>query len=389
MEKVRFGIVGIGNQGSHYNLRFFDEGKVKNGIVTAMCDINPAKIEAMKKATKNKDAVYFEDYRKMLDSGLCDAVLVDVPHYLHCEIVRECIEREINVLCDKPAGVFSSEVRKTNEFAKGKKALFGMMFNQRTNHMYRKIKDMISGGELGKIQRIVWVITDWFRSQAYYNSGSWRATWGGEGGGVLINQCPHQLDLLQWVVGEMPKKVSAFCHLGKWHDIEVEDDVTAYLEYESGATGVFITTTGEYPGCNRLEISGSLGKIICEGGKLIFRKNKEDTIDFTKNTDITFGGPGYDEIEIPTEGNGPQHEGVLNNFANAVLGKEKLFVEGTDGINGVILMNAIELSGWLGGKSVELPIDENLYEKLLKEHIENSKINKSGTDIISDTSGTF
>ncbi|MBR2449422.1 MAG: Gfo/Idh/MocA family oxidoreductase, partial [Clostridia bacterium] len=195
MKKIRFGIIGLGNQGSSYTLNIFDKGIIENGYVAAACDVNPAKSENLKSKTSNKDIVYFDDYKKMLDSGLVDAVLVETPHYQHPEIVIECLNRGINVICEKPAGVYADQVKEMNEVAKNKNALFGMMFNQRTNCVYRKMREIILNGGIGTLQRVNWIITDWYRTQAYYDNGSWRATWAGEGGGVLINQCPHQLDL--------------------------------------------------------------------------------------------------------------------------------------------------------------------------------------------------
>ena len=300
MKKIRFGLIGLGNQGSSYTFNMFDKGLIENGVISAACDINPAKIENHKQKTLNKDTVYFDDYKKMLDSGLVDVVLVETPHYQHPEIVIECLNRGINVVCEKPAGVYADQVKEMNEIAKKKNAIFSMMFNQRTNCVYRKMKEMIQNGDIGDIQRVTWIITDWFRTQQYYDSGSWRATWAGEGGGVLINQCPHQIDLVQWVIGMMPKTVRGFCHYGKWHDIEVEDDVTAYFEYENGATGVFITSTGEAPGTNRFEVSGTKGKLLCEKGKLYFYKNIQDSKEFALDPKNTFGNLKAEMIEVQT-----------------------------------------------------------------------------------------
>ncbi|MBR6680976.1 MAG: Gfo/Idh/MocA family oxidoreductase [Clostridia bacterium] len=388
MEKVRYGIIGLGNQGSHYALKIFDAGKAVDAYVSAMCDINPAKIKAMKEKTANKDAVYFENYIEMLDSGLCDAVIVAVPHYQHPEMVIECLKRGINVICEKPAGVYAKQVREMNEVAKESKAKFGMMFNQRTNCLYRKMREMIANGDIGELQRVTWIITNWYRTQGYYDNGSWRATWEGEGGGVLINQSPHQLDLVQWIVGKLPKYVNGFCQYGKWHDIEVEDDVTAYFEYDNGATGVFITTTGEAPGTNRLEISGTLGKLLCEGGKLWLYKNDTDSREFSKSC-VGFGQPKAEKIEVETDGLNKQHAGIVDNFTRTLLGKEELFVDGIEGIRGVELMNAIELSGWRGGVRVELPVNEEEYLAELNKHRATSRFKESFTDTVADTAGTF
>ena len=388
-KKIRYGIIGLGNQGSHYVRKIFDADKAVDACVTAMCDINPAKIENIKANTTNTDAVYFENYIEMLDSGLCDAVLVEVPHYQHPEMVIECLKRGIHVICDKPAGVYTKQVREMNEVAKMSEAKFGMMFNQRTNCLYRKMREMIAGGEIGELQRVTWIITDWYRTQFYYDSGSWRATWEGEGGGVLFNQCPHQLDLVQWVVGKLPKYVNGFCKFGKWHDIEVEDDVTAYFEYDNGATGMFITTTGETPGTNRFEVSGTRGKLLCEGGKLWLYKNAEDSQEYSKTADSGFAKPKCEIIEVETDGLNPQHSGIINNFTRALLGKEEFFVDGVEGINGVELMNAIELSGWYGGARVELPINEDEYLAELDKRRKISRYNPEGSDVVADTAGTF
>ena len=389
MKKIRFGLIGLGNQGSSYTFNIFDKGQIENGVITAACDINPAKIENHKEKTTTKGVTYFSDYKEMLDSGLIDVAMVETPHYQHPEIVIECLNRGINVICEKPAGVYAEQVKEMNEVAKKKNAVFSMMFNQRTNCVYRKMKEMISNGEIGDIQRVTWIITDWFRTQQYYDSGSWRATWAGEGGGVLINQCPHQIDLVQWVIGMMPKTVRGFCHYGKWHDIEVEDDVTAYFEYENGATGVFITTTGEAPGSNRFEVSGTKGKLLCEGGKLYFYKNIQDCKEFALDPKNTFGNLPANKIEVETDGKNPQHAGIINNMANALLGLEELFVEGTEGINGVELMNAIEYSGWKGGEAVSVPVDGKKYLEELNKHRATSRLKVVDDSAVANTAGTY
>ena len=389
MEKIRYGIIGLGNQGSHYVKHIFDRGGAVDAYVSAMCDINPAKIENIKAKTTNAEAVYFENYIEMLDSGLCDAVLVEVPHYQHPEMVMECLKRGIHVICEKPAGVYTKQVREMNEAASRSDAKFAMMFNPRTNCLYRKMREMIAAGEIGELQRVTWIITDWYRTQNYYDSGSWRATWEGEGGGVLFNQCPHQLDLVQWVVGKLPKYVNGFCKFGKWHDIEVEDDVTAYFEYDNGATGMFITSTGETPGTNRFEVSGTRGKLLCEGGKLWFYKNEADSQEHSKTANSGFAKPACELIEVETDGLNPQHAGIINNFTRALLGKEEFFVDGVEGINGVELMNAIELSGWYGGARVELPIDEDEYLAQLNERRKVSRYKPEVSCVVADTAGTF
>ena len=388
MEKIRFGIIGLGNQGSTYALQIFEKGEIENGTLSAMCDINPAKIEYVKGKTQNKEAKYFTDYKEMLDSGLCDAVLIETPHYLHPEMAKECFARNIHVLCEKPAGVYTAQVKEMNAAAEKSEAKFAVMFNQRTDCVYRKMREIIAAGGIGRLQRVTWIITDWYRPQAYYDSGSWRATWSGEGGGVLLNQCPHNLDLWQWICG-MPVKVQAHMQFGKWHDIEVEDDVTAYLEYENGATGVFVTTTGETPGTNRFEVSGTGGKLLCEGGALKWYKNASDSAAFSLETKEFFGRPKCECVAVETDGKNPQHAGIINNFANALLGKEDFFVDGREGLNGVELMNAIELSGWQGGREVTLPVDEELYLAELNKRRAASRLKTADDSAVADTLGSY
>ena len=258
MDQVRIGIIGVGNMGSGH-AKTITSGQVPDMVLTAIADINP---ERRKWAAETyPDVKVFDDAITMMESGLVDAVIVATPHYDHPPLVTAALKRDIHVMCEKPAGVYTKAVAEVNELAKKSKATYAIMFNQRTNCVYRKMKEIISSGELGSIRRVNWLITNWFRPQSYYDSGAWRATWAGEGGGVLLNQCPHNLDLFQWLVG-MPVRVRAFTHNGLWHDIEVEDDVTAYMEFENGATGVFITSTGDAPGTNRQDLDpGKAGNL--------------------------------------------------------------------------------------------------------------------------------
>lgn len=390
MEKVRYGIIGIGNQGTAYAVKIFDSGDADRAELTAICDIKPEKMELLTLKLNNISPAKFTDYREMLDSGLCDAVLVETPHYDHPEIVIECLKRGIHVICDKPAGVFAKNVKEMNAAAEASTALYGMMFNQRTNPVYKKMREMVKAGVLGKLQRVVWTITTWFRTQFYYDSGAWRATWDGEGGGVLINQCPHQLDLLSWILGEQPTSVSGFCHYGKWHDVEVEDDVTAYMEFASGATGVFITTTGEAPGVNRFEITGTLGRLVCEGDKLIYQKNEEDVIEVLKNSREGFKTPDFTVTDITPEPlEGMQHRHLLNEFTSAILSGEPSPVDGREGLNMVELMNAIELSGWYGGRKLTLPVDEDEYLRELNAHRKISRYNAQDPDKVIDNTSSY
>ena len=292
-------------------------------------------------------------------------------------------------MCEKPAGVYTKAVRPVIEYAKICPATFAMMFNQRTNCVYRKMKEIVASGALGQIRRVNWLITSWFRSQSYYDSGSWRATWAGEGGGVLLNQCPHQLDLWQWIFG-MPNRVMGHCKYGHWHNIEVEDEVTAYAEYPNGATGAFITTTGECPGTNRLEITGDKGKLVWEEGKLTWWKLAVPEREFCVTCKEGFAQPEMTVTEVETDNIELGHNGILQNFTNAILYGEELLAPGYEGINGLNISNAIHLSDWTG-KPQAVPVDGELFLKYLNERRATSHVKEEKEDSgkIADLSGTY
>lgn len=385
MEQVRLGIIGIGNMGSGH-AKSIVEGKVPGMVLTAVADVREVRRQWAKESLTEGVAV-FENAEELLDSGLVDAVLVATPHYVHPQLAMQAMERNLHVMCEKPAGVYTKQVREMNEVAKQHDVVFGMMFNQRTNHVYRKMHELITSGVYGQIKRVNWIVTDWYRSQAYYDSGDWRATWDGEGGGVLLNQCPHNLDLLQWICG-MPVRVRAFCHEGKWHNIEVEDDVTAYLEYENGATGVFVTSTGDAPGTNRFEVLLEKGKIICEHGKLSVFEAKVSEREFCFTTKEGFAIPEGEWIEVETDGENPQHVGVLKAFAGAILRGEPLVARGEEGIRGLTLSNAMHLSAWTN-EMVELPLDEDRFWEELNARRAKSKQKENVAEAVFNTEGSY
>ncbi len=371
MDKVRLGVIGIGNMGSAH-IKNFLKGKLPEIDITAVADIKPERLEWAKEQLP--DVKCFNNEKDLMDSGEVDAVLIATPHYFHPPYAIEALEKGLHVMSEKPAGVYTKQVRELNKVADESDKIFAIMFNQRTNCLYRKAHELVHSGVYGELKRVTWIITDWYRTQAYYNSGGWRATWSGEGGGVLLNQCPHQLDLWQWICG-MPEKITAICHEGKWHNIEVEDDVMIYAQYPNGATGTFITTTGDYPGTNRLEITLDKAKLICEDDKLIVNELNCSTEEFTKTSEEGFAKIEYTEFEAELDGRNLQHVEVLNKFAAAILRGEPLTAKGQEGINGLMISNAAFLSSWLG-KTVELPIDEELYYNMLQEKIKNSDFKK-------------
>lgn len=383
---VRFGIIGMGNMGTSHAKSFL-AGKVRGMRITAVADIIPEKLLWAKENLPWAKA--YSSAEELIGSGEVDALIICTPHYSHPELVIKALSKGIHVVSEKPAGVYTRQVREMNEFAEKQDKTFAMMFNQRTNCVYRKIKEIVDSKEYGEIRRVNWIITDWYRTQAYYNSGGWRATWVGEGGGVLLNQSPHQLDLWQWICG-MPTKVRAFCHEGKWHDVEIEDDVTIYAEYENGATGVFVTSTGDFPGSNRLEITMDRARLVCEKGEKITLFELEESL--SKNIagcENGFATIPCKEIEVETDGINDQHPGVLNAFSDHILYGTPLVAKGTEGINGLMISNAAHLSSWTN-ETVTLPIDEDKFYTLLMEKVASSKAKE---DVISavqeDMSSTF
>ena len=374
MEKVRLGIIGYGNMGSSHAKKLL-EGQVEDIVLTAMCDNNPAKLE--KARTDLGEAVaYFDEAEAMMDSGLCDAIVVAVPHYDHPTYAIMAMKKGLHVMIEKPAGVYTNHVLEMNRVADQCGVTFAIMMNQRTNCIYRKMREIIQSGKMGNIRRTSWIITNWYRPQSYYDSGDWRATWSGEGGGVLLNQCPHNLDLFQWICG-MPKTITAHLHFGKWHDIEVEDDVSAYLEYENGATGTFITTTGDAPGTNRFEVCLDHGKLVAEiegkESRLTMWYSEISEPEFSATFTGSFGSPKFEKTEVETDGENPQHMGVFRAFAAHILRGEPLIADGREGINGLTISNSMHLSAWTG-KPVEVAsFDHDLFEAELMKRVATSR----------------
>lgn len=376
--KIRLGIVGLGAQGGMY-AGLLAEGRVPNAELGAICDIDPDKAQAA--AERFAGIPFFDDYLALLDSGAVDAVVTTVPHYLHPEMGIAAIERGIHALVEKPAGVYSKQVAELNAVAAAHpQVTFALMFNQRSNPLYMRLKQIIDAGEIGDVLRSNWIITTWWRPQGYYDQSSWRATWGGEGGGVLVNQAPHQLDLWQWLCG-VPKSVYAKAAFGFRRDIAVEDEVTALVDYGDGATGVFVTATHDLVGTDRLEILGTAGKIVVEGSKVatVTRLSKPErelsaSMDMADVMKLFMGQSDtsslytQETIEFPSAW-GTQHVDVLENFAGAILDGTPLIASGAEGITGVRLANAIHLSSWTG-REVPLDFDEDEFLGELNARIE-------------------
>ena len=380
MEKVRLGVIGVGNQGSNY-LKSAAAGNLPEIEITCIADIDERKFERAKGFLP--DVKCFGSAEELIKSGLCDAVAVCTPHYFHPTYVIDALNAGLHVISEKPAGVYTKQVEEAIEVAKKSDKTYAMMFNQRTNPIYIKLREIVKSGKYGEIRRVIWINTDWYRTQAYYDSGSWRATWEGEGGGVMLNQCPHQLDLWQWICG-MPCKVRSVCREGKWHDIEVEDDITIYAQYPNGASGIYIATTGDFPGTNRFEITLEKAKIVCEFdaeiGEFVIKICELDVgmSEHIKNAEGGFEKPkkNWVTVNLSDKTQKNNHEIVLDAFAAHILRGEPLVAEGPEGINGLTISNAAFLSSWLD-KEVTLPIDGDLFLEKLNEKIKNSDYKKN------------
>ena len=367
--KIRFGVIGLGNMGSHH-CRYIND--VPGATLGALCDLDA---EKLKKFTDELKVPGFKTASEMIASGKVDAILIAVPHYDHMPIAIEAFSRGIHVLCEKPIAVSVKAAREgvaayEAALKKFPNLKFGIMFQQRTSAMYQKVRDVITSGELGAISRITWIVTSWFRTWTYYASGGWRATWKGEGGGVLINQCPHNLDLIQYLVGGlMPSRVTAVGFVGKTHPIEVEDDISAILEYPNGAIGHFITTTGEAPGTNRLEVAGDRGKIIAEDGKITFHRTRQSVQEVNQKSPDSFVSIETWKIEIPYRSGGDVHKIITDKFVDVIQKKQpnsELIAPGPEGVKGLEIGNAIMMSG-LTRKPVELPVDGAAYDAFIED----------------------
>ena len=386
MRQIKIGIIGIGGMGQvHIN----SIASLGNCHVSAVCDIDIEKIKAF--SAKN-DIPVFVDVDKFFKEADIEAVIIATPHYFHNILAEKAFEYGKHVLTEKPIAVHKVDAESMIAAgAKHPELKFAAMFNQRTIPAHQKIKQLIDNGELGEILRINWIITDWFRTEIYYASGDWRATWKGEGGGVLLNQCPHQLDLLQWFFG-MPTSIRANASFGKSHKIEVEDEVTAFLEYPNGATGVFIASTGEAPGTNRLEITAERGRLVYEDGKIEFKRNEIEVSEFSATTDQRFGVPPCWNIEIPASPiNQFQHRDVIEDFANAIINDTQVMAPAPEGINALEIGNAMLFSA-LKNKTVDLPMDSAEFAQELQKLIDNSKFKKeapAGTIGEEDFSSSF
>jgi predicted dehydrogenase len=360
MNKVRFGIVGLGNIGKQH-AEYLLAGKVGRCELAAVCSSSPAKLAAF----QSRGVQTFSNYPDLYRSGAIDAVIVATPHNEHPAQGIAAFASGLHLMMEKPTAAHKADAEKLAAAHRDKKLVFAAMFQMRAEPRYQKIRELIQSGRLGKLVRVIWINTDWFRTEAYYASGGWRATWGGEGGGVLLNQSLHNLDMLGWLCGA-PARLRAFCQLGRFHDIEVEDDVTAWLEWSGGATGAFISSTGEAPGTNRLEIAGTLGRVIFENNKILFTQNAVDMTVFSRTSKEGFVKPESRTEEVSFAALATPHAALMQNFVDAILDGAPLLAPGGEGVLSVELANAMVYSS-LTGQTIELPLDGAAWERKLAE----------------------
>jgi predicted dehydrogenase len=368
MSKLRIGIIGMGNIGQHH-ASYLRAGQVPRAELVAVSDAAPEKLEPF------RPLAVFHDGEDMIRSGLVDAVVIATPHYQHTSLGIAALRQGLHVMVEKPISAHKADAeRLIAAHREHPRLVFAGMFQLRSEPRYLKMRQLIQGGDLGEIVRLNWIITDWFRTEAYYASGGWRATWKGEGGGVLLNQCLHNLDVLGWLFGQ-PAQVRGFCQLGRFHDIEVEDNVTACLEYANGATGVFITSTGEAPGTNRLEIAGTKGRLVLENNQLVFKRNEVDMREFSRTAQLGFAKPEARVEEIPFDNAPAQHAALMRNFVEAIFDGTPLIAPGAEGIHSVELANAMLYSSLIG-QTVALPMDGAAFERELQRLIAESRHEK-------------
>ena len=386
MKNIRIGIIGLGNIGTtHANN--ITSGKVPNMTLTAICDIARPRLDYEKAVYP--DVTLFENADDLMSSGLIDDVIISVPHYDHPSLAISAFNHGLHVMVEKPAGVYTKQVMEMNNAAEKSGKVFGIMYNQRTNPVYQKLRSLIQSGQLGTIKRVAWIITDWYRPQFYHDSCTWRSTWKTEGGGALINQNPHQLDLWQWLFG-MPSKIMSHVSFGKYYNIEVEDDVTAFMQYDNGMTGVYITSTGETPGTNRLEISCDMGMLVVENNKISFKRNIMSEREFNKINKEVFGILENWDCQIPTESQTEeQHALILKDFALAILNGKPLLAPGIEGINGLTISNAIHYSAWTNGWADLKDFPHDDFYKLLQERIASSTVVKEERQVTAGTENSY
>jgi len=370
MKKVRIGIIGVGGMGSAHCI---SAKELKETKLVFVCDID----EKIAKAKSKEFGVpYFTDYKKAFKSGLCDAVVIATPHWIHPEIAIFAFKNGLHVLSEKPIAVTVADADRMIKAAKDNKKVFAVMFQKRTTSFVKKLTEIIKSAAIGEVTRTL-CIDPWYRTQSYYDSGTWRATWAGEGGGVLINQSSHTIDLFTYIAG-LPAKVEAKTRTSL-HKIEVEDEVAVSLEYKNGGWGYFYTSTCEPAGKDAslyMEIAGEKGKIVVSGTDITLYTYSVPVSKFTHQSKGMWSSLDVKEEKVKLDKDVLGHREIMRNFAMAIHKKEKLISPGQEGLNAVEFFNACILSG-MKNKAVKIPVNRNEYNSLMKNLVKNSKAKKN------------
>ena len=373
---MKTAIIGVGNMGSKY-ASFIQDGMIKGMELGAITRVRGDYREMLLPSIQSGVPVYEtgDALFDAVESGALeiDAVVIATPHYAHEEAAVRAFRNGLHVLSDKPSGVYSRQARHMEEAAEQSGKVFGMIFNQRALPVHRQLYELVRSGKYGALKRVNWVATDWYRPEQYYTASSWHATWAKDGGGILLNQCPHNLDLLQWICG-MPQNVQGFCKEGHFHDIEVEDDVTIYFEWENGATGTLVASTGDAPGINRLEISMEEAKIVCENGTIrigeLFGELGLKEAEYRKSSTDLFRKINGTWTELNPDREENAYQKILQSFAYEGMGKGKCIAAGSEGRKSLLLSNAVYLSSW-EKRMVVLPkpgtAEETVFEHRFEE----------------------
>ena len=359
---VRFGVIGIGNIGSQH-VKLLQSGKVSGAALAATASRSAPNLDSL--------VPHFTDYKDMIRAAGVDAVLIATPPMNHVQIAGAAIEQGLHVLMEKPIAMSFHQAEMLLTLVPDQ-LRFAVMLNQRFHPVYAKLKELLDRDTIGELQRISWTMTTWYRPDIYYQVSRWRGTWPGEGGGLLINQCIHNLDVLQWLVG-LPDSITANVSFGKYHDIDVEDEVAAMMTFENGATAMLTASSGEAPGVNRMEIVGDQGMLQIENGEIRVWRASESVRQHSRTTHEMFGMPKFDVETVNTDDEIDQHAAVLQNFVDSILTDVELLTPGHEGLGSLQLANGILLSAWTGG-SIRLPIDADLYEEQLERKIRKASL---------------
>lgn len=370
-------VIGVGRMGS-VHAKNLKKGRIAGARLAAVCDVD----EKKRAYWSSRGIPAYPSVADLLDGVHIDGVMVAVPHPAHPEVVQACLKKGLPVLCEKPISPDLKSAQETVDCANETGVPFYMMYNQRTNRMYRRAKKLLEEGKLGKIRRVNLTVTHWYRSQHYYNQGGWRASWSGEGGGLLMNQCVHQLDILQWLVG-VPEKVFAKCRTVN-RKITVENDVQAILTYPEGYSCVFQASGHELKGVNRLEIACEKGSITIGKRSMTVNYLQKSESEVNETTTKGYGNTSakkkhyrYGLFRLIKEAlRGGQQANVLDAFSASLAGAKRPLATGAEGMKALSVINAIYLSA-SKGREVTLPLDIEEYDQFFttqKEMEEHGKL---------------